>query len=62
MTAPKQLAHGWIEEHRRALSEWQRTIWEFAEPAWREYRSAAWFVERGVREPAKFVGMLAPGF
>jgi aminobenzoyl-glutamate utilization protein B len=46
MTAPKQLAHGWIEEQRRALSEWQRTIWEFAEPAWREYRSAAWFVER----------------
>jgi aminobenzoyl-glutamate utilization protein B len=28
------------------LSDWHRTIWEFAEPAWREYRSAAWFVER----------------
>src|SRR5690242_5344930 len=45
MTALKQLAHGWIEEHRQALSQWHRTIWEFAEPAWREYRSAAWFVE-----------------
>src|SRR4029077_15836407 len=45
-TALKQLARGWVEEHRRALSDWHRTIWEFAEPAWREYRSAAWFVER----------------
>ena len=46
MTAVKELAHGWVEAQREALSEWHRTIWEFAEPAWREYRSAAWFVER----------------
>ena len=46
MTAAKELAHSWVDEHRQALSEWHRTIWEFAEPAWREYRSAAWFVER----------------
>lgn len=46
MIAPKALAREWIEERRDALSEWHRTIWEFAEPAWREYRSAAWFVDR----------------
>jgi aminobenzoyl-glutamate utilization protein B len=48
MSAPavKELARQWIEAHRTQLSAWHRTIWEFAEPAWREYRSAAWFVER----------------
>ena len=46
MTALKELAREWVERHRDALSEWHRTIWDFAEPAWREYRSAAWFVER----------------
>ncbi len=29
-----------------ALSEWNATIWDFGETAWREYRSAAWYVER----------------
>jgi len=42
----KSLAFDWVERHRDALSEWHRTIWEYAEPAWREYRSAAWFVAR----------------
>ncbi|EPX85583.1 hypothetical protein [Salipiger mucosus] len=28
------------------LSQWCATIFDFAEPAWREYRSAAWYVER----------------
>jgi len=46
MTRLKELAHGWVEGHRQELSDWHRTIWEFAEPAWREYRSASWFVER----------------
>ena len=42
----KAFAHGWVRECRGELSEWNRTIWELAEPAWREYRSAAWYVER----------------
>src|SRR5262249_44600011 len=42
----KQLACAWIEGQRETLSHWHRVIWELAEPAWREYRSAAWFVER----------------
>ncbi len=46
MAAAKALAHGWVEDRRALLSGWHRTIWDFAEPAWREYRSAAWFVER----------------
>jgi len=28
------------------LSDWCATIFELAEPAWREYRSAAWYVDR----------------
>jgi aminobenzoyl-glutamate utilization protein B len=46
MTAVKELAREWVERHRVEWSEWHRTIWELAEPAWREYRSVAWYVER----------------
>ncbi len=46
MSDPKKLALAWVESHREQLSQWHRTIWEYAEPAWREYRSAAWFVAR----------------
>ncbi len=42
----KRTACEWIEQRRETLSGWHRTIWEYAEPAWREYASAAWFVER----------------
>ncbi len=35
-----------VEAGAAELSEWTRTIWDFAEPAWREYRSAAWYVDR----------------
>ncbi|WP_037064474.1 peptidase M20 [Pseudonocardia acaciae] len=42
----KRHAWDWIENHRPDLSGWHTTIWEFAEPAWREYRSAAWYVDR----------------
>ncbi|MBV9727285.1 MAG: hypothetical protein JO299_19160, partial [Gammaproteobacteria bacterium] len=46
MSSLHELAYEWVDEHRRELSDWHRTIWEFAEPAWREYRSCAWFIER----------------
>ena len=46
MSQPKTTARAWVDEHRSDLSAWTRTIWELAEPAWREYRSAAWYVER----------------
>lgn len=42
----KHTAMAWVEDRRAELSAWNRTIWDLAEPAWREYRSAAWYVER----------------
>lgn len=50
IAAAKKLAIDWVEGHRRALSEWHRVIWDFAEPAWREYRSAEWYVTALKRE------------
>ena len=35
-----------VAERARELSDWHQVIWHYAEPAWREYRSAAWYVER----------------
>ena len=46
MTEAKQLSLDWIDENRDAMSHDHQTLWYFAEPAWREYRSAAWYVER----------------
>jgi aminobenzoyl-glutamate utilization protein B len=42
----KATAQRWIDEHMDQLSTWHRHIWELAEPAWREYRSAEWYVLR----------------
>lgn len=50
MNTAKQLAHAWVDQRRNDLSDWHRTIWDYAEPAWREYRSVAWFVDRLRRE------------
>ncbi|MEO0750466.1 MAG: amidohydrolase [Pseudomonadota bacterium] len=46
MSEAVDTAERWLAAHRRAVSEWTATIFEFAEPAWREYRSAAWYVSR----------------
>ncbi len=45
MPSHTNTAHAWIDQHAREWSDWHQTIWHYAEPAWREYRSAAWFVE-----------------
>ena len=43
---PTQIAAvTWIEANRARLSEFNRTIWNFAEPAWREYKSARAYCE-----------------
>ncbi|WP_413993239.1 amidohydrolase [Labrys okinawensis] len=34
-----------VEASKADLSAWTRTIFDFGETAWREYRSAAWYVE-----------------
>jgi len=46
MTPEKQTALDWVKANEGALSDWHATIWDFHEPAWREYKSAAWYVER----------------
>ena len=35
----------WVDGHRETVSRWNQTIWHFGETAWREYRSAAWYVD-----------------
>lgn len=37
-------ALGWITANERRMSAFNEAIWSFAEPAWREYRSAAEYV------------------
>ncbi len=39
-------AVAWVADHAASLSADHMHIWRLAEPSWREYRSAAWFVER----------------
>jgi aminobenzoyl-glutamate utilization protein B len=47
MTTPaKQSAFDWVAGHASALSDWNQTIWHYGETAWREYKSAAWYVDR----------------
>ena len=36
----------WVDANKTRLSDWNQTIWNFAETAWREERSAAWYVAR----------------
>ena len=36
----QQSAVAWIEANRARLSDFNKTIWHFAEPAWREYKSS----------------------
>jgi aminobenzoyl-glutamate utilization protein B len=43
---PKKTAMSHVESHAQDLSNWCSTIFDFAEPAWREYKSAAWYVNQ----------------
>src|SRR5918994_1435376 len=45
MSDAKTTAEGWIDRRREDWSAWNRTIWDFGETAWREYRSAAWYID-----------------
>jgi aminobenzoyl-glutamate utilization protein B len=42
----KKSAFDLVAARQREFSDWHKVIWHFAEPAWREYRSAAWYVEK----------------
>src|SRR5205807_4960133 len=46
ITAEKQFALDWVDDNRQDLSDWNQIIWHYAETALREYKSAAWYVER----------------
>ncbi len=41
----KRFALDWIDGNRARFSDWNLQIWNFAEPAWREYRSARAYCE-----------------
>ncbi|MCO6419152.1 amidohydrolase [Siccirubricoccus sp. KC 17139] len=45
LEAARATALDWIGANEARLSAFNRRIWEFAEPAWREYKSAAAYVE-----------------
>ncbi len=61
MTAAKQTAFDWIKTHESWLSARHTEVWNFHESAWREYRSAAWYVrllrEQGFDVEAGSAGM-----
>ncbi|MFO1088227.1 MAG: amidohydrolase [Hyphomicrobiales bacterium] len=42
----RESAHRWVTENRDRWSAWNATIFDFGETAWREYRSAEWYVAR----------------
>lgn len=46
ISSAQQTALDHVEGSRQDLSDWTKTIFDFGETAWREYRSCAWYVER----------------
>lgn len=36
----------WVDNNNDSLSDWNQIIWNYGETAWREYRSAEWYVEK----------------
>ena len=45
LDATQQSAVAWIEANRARLSGFNKSIWNFAEPAWREYKSCRAYCE-----------------
>ncbi len=42
---PQTFALDWIDQNRDRMADFEQQIWDYAEPAWREYRSAESYVE-----------------
>jgi aminobenzoyl-glutamate utilization protein B len=42
----RAIAFRWIDDNHPAWSAWSALIWDLAETAWREYRSAEWYVRK----------------
>jgi aminobenzoyl-glutamate utilization protein B len=45
MPDARQLVFEWVAAEAATLSAWHQRIWNYAEPAFREYRSCAWYVQ-----------------
>lgn len=45
MASPKRYALEWIDEQQGGFSDFHQRIWNYAEPAWREYKSAKSYCE-----------------
>ena len=41
----KKTVFEWVDKNRDNLSNWNKTIWDIAEPAWREYESSKFFID-----------------
>ena len=50
MDEAKDTARRYVARRMAEISDWTRTIWDFGETAWREYRSAAFYVDLLRRE------------
>ena len=35
----------WVDNNTKKLSNWNKVIWNLAEPAWREYESSKLYIE-----------------
>ena len=55
-TAAQRTALDWVHENRDRLSRDHLTLWHLAEPSWREYRSAAFYVVRPGQPPVVYAG------
>ena len=40
VTKEKQTVFDWVDKNQRMISDFDQLIWGYAEPAWREYKSA----------------------
>ncbi|SLN67455.1 peptidase M20 [Ruegeria meonggei] len=45
-SAAQHTSQSYVDQRMPELSDWCATIFDYGETAWREYRSAAWYVER----------------
>ncbi len=53
MEDAKQTALSWVDRNEQMLSGFHQQIWEYAEPAWREYKSARAYCDLLNREGFK---------
>ncbi|WP_408008369.1 amidohydrolase [Pseudalkalibacillus sp. A8] len=46
MESSRNYVLDWVSKNKQDLSNWNQIIWNYAETAWREYRSAKWYVQK----------------